>query len=146
MPHIRINTPIIKTLPNLSKHIQCLAGILHPRLMALLLPRRTEAHHAQRILSNDDRQPLRGDCASRVLVQRLLKEFGRIHKFLAAVADRFRRGVADFPREMVVQPRGGAVRVDVPLAKFFQGGEDEVEGRFEEVGLEEEVGVVGSEI
>ena len=47
---------------------------------------------------------------------------------------------------MVVQPRGRAVRVHIPLAEFFQGGEDEVEGRFEEIGLEEEVGVVGSEI
>jgi len=146
MPHIGVNTSIIKTLPNLSKHIQRLAGILHPRLMALLLTRRTETHHAQRILGDDDRQPLRSNRASRVLVQRLFEEFGRIHKLLAAVPDRFQRGVTDFAREMVVQPRGGAVRVDVPLAEFFQSGENEVEGGFEEVGLKEEVGIVGSEI
>ena len=47
---------------------------------------------------------------------------------------------------MVVQPCGSAVRIDVPLTEFLQGREDEVEGRFEEIGLEEEVGVVGSEI
>ena len=34
----------------------------------------------------------------------------------------------------------------IPLAEFFQGGEDEVEGGFEEIRLEEEVGVLDSEI
>ena len=34
-----------------------------------------------------------------------------------AVPDLFRRGVADLPREMVVQPRGLAVRIDV---NFFR--------------------------
>ena len=146
MSHIGINTPIIKTLPNLSKHIQRLAGILHPRLVRLLLSGRTKAHHAQRILRDDDRQPLCSDRTPRVLVQRLLEELGGIHKLLPPVPDRFRRRVADLAREMVVQPRGRAVRVDVPLAKLFQRGEDKVERGFEEVGLEEEVGVVGSEI
>ena len=90
MPHIGINTPIIETLTNLSKHIQCLACILHPRFVALLLTGRTEAHHAQRILRDDNRQPLRSNRTSRVLMQRLLKEFSRIHKLLTAVPDRFR--------------------------------------------------------
>ena len=146
MPHVGINAPIIKTLPNLSKHVQRLAGILHPRLVALLFSRRTKAHHAQRILRDDDRQPLRGNRTSRVLVQRFLEEFGRIHKLLAPVSDRLRRGIADLAREMVVQPCSGAVCIDVPLAELFQGGEDEVEGGFEEIGLEQEVGIVGSEI
>ena len=146
MPHVGINTPIIKTLPNLSKHIQRLAGILHARLMALLFPGRAKTHHAQRILRDDDREPLRRDRTPGVLVQRLFEELGRIHKLLPPVPDRFRRRVADLARKVVVQPRGRAVRVHVALAKLFQRGEHEVEGGLEEIGLEEEVGVVRSEI
>ena len=45
-----------------------------------------------------------------------------------------------------MQPRGGAVRIDVPPAECFQGREHGVEGGFEEIGLEEEVRVIRSEI